>query len=78
MAGITCCMDCSERVLGCHSTCQKYIQEKEEYKKVTHQKFLYEVNIRAGMKESIRRMTTRRSSNGIICCHKHRKQGASA
>ena len=72
MVCITCCFGCSERVLGCHSTCQKYIQEKEEYRKASHKKFLYEVNARAGMRESVDRMKNRRCSNGISCCHKYR------
>lgn len=28
---ITCCKDCSNRVPGCHGTCEKYIQQKAEY-----------------------------------------------
>lgn len=25
---IKCCKDCPDRVVGCHSTCEKYINEK--------------------------------------------------
>ena len=25
---ITCCLDCTDRKVGCHSTCQKYISQK--------------------------------------------------
>lgn len=27
---MACCKDCTERVLGCHSTCERYINECEE------------------------------------------------
>lgn len=27
---ITCCYGCKDRVVGCHSTCEKYINEKAE------------------------------------------------
>jgi len=26
---ITCCKDCTERVVGCHATCEKYKAEKQ-------------------------------------------------
>lgn len=29
--GIHCCKDCTDRQIGCHSTCEKYIQSKEEH-----------------------------------------------
>lgn len=29
MYGIKCCKDCTERHIGCHSECDKYIQEKQ-------------------------------------------------
>ncbi len=28
---ITCCKDCPNRHGGCHSTCEKYKQERKEY-----------------------------------------------
>lgn len=31
MAGIRSCKDCTERYMGCHSYCQKYLSEKAEY-----------------------------------------------
>jgi hypothetical protein len=31
---IRCCFECSERFLGCHSKCNKYIAEKENNEKV--------------------------------------------
>lgn len=31
MAGITCCRNCKNRSIGCHSTCEVYIQQAEEY-----------------------------------------------
>ena len=33
MKGIVVCKDCTDRVLGCHSTCIKYIEDKERYEK---------------------------------------------
>lgn len=30
---VTCCHDCQEREVGCHSTCKKYIEENEQYLK---------------------------------------------
>ena len=27
---ITCCKGCSDRHIGCHADCEKYIREKEE------------------------------------------------
>lgn len=26
-----CCKDCKERYVGCHSKCQQYIKERDEY-----------------------------------------------
>ena len=34
MASITCCKDCTERVLGCHSTCERYLEQKAQLTKV--------------------------------------------
>ena len=31
------CKDCPDRVLGCHSTCQKYIDKKAAYEKEREQ-----------------------------------------
>lgn len=28
-----CCVDCAERHVGCHSTCERYISDKENYDK---------------------------------------------
>jgi hypothetical protein len=30
---VSCCKDCPDRVLHCHSTCERYILEQEEYQK---------------------------------------------
>lgn len=30
MPSITVCKNCEDRVLGCHSTCEKYLNEKKE------------------------------------------------
>ena len=30
---ITCCYGCKDRVVGCHGTCEKYINEKETNEK---------------------------------------------
>lgn len=34
---ISCCKDCEERYIGCHSKCERYIQEIENWKKVKKQ-----------------------------------------
>lgn len=34
MASIKCCLGCTDRALGCHSTCDIYLKEKAEYDKV--------------------------------------------
>ena len=35
LGDITCCIDCRppDRRLGCHSTCEKYLKEKEDHLK---------------------------------------------
>lgn len=33
MSKITCCYQCNERTLGCHSICEKYITESKENRK---------------------------------------------
>lgn len=30
---IRCCFECKDRKLHCHSTCERYLKEKEEYSK---------------------------------------------
>lgn len=32
MFGITCCKECNVRKLGCHSTCETYLNEKQRIK----------------------------------------------
>lgn len=29
------CKDCPDRVVGCHSTCQKYLEARDEHKRKT-------------------------------------------
>ena len=31
MITIQCCYNCQNRAVGCHGTCQKYIEERKEY-----------------------------------------------
>ena len=28
------CMDCPDRVVGCHATCEKYLKEREEHERL--------------------------------------------
>lgn len=35
-SSIMCCKDCKERQVGCHSTCERYIREKNEYNKKSY------------------------------------------
>lgn len=37
MMRVHCCKDCTNRVVGCHATCEKYIQAKENNEKLRHQ-----------------------------------------
>lgn len=30
----SCCKDCEERYVGCHSKCEKYIKQTEEWKDI--------------------------------------------
>lgn len=34
MPTIKCCFKCTERSLGCHSTCERYLKEKENIHKI--------------------------------------------
>lgn len=31
MPGISCCMLCQKRYIGCHSNCEKYIEERKSF-----------------------------------------------
>jgi len=35
-SSITCCKGCKDRQVGCHSTCERYIREKNEYNKKSY------------------------------------------
>ena len=37
MVTIKCCKNCKDRIVGCHSICEKYIKEKEEIERVREQ-----------------------------------------
>lgn len=37
MGSIHCCKDCADRVVGCHATCEKYIEEKAENERLRHE-----------------------------------------
>ena len=39
MRGITCCKNCSDRFVGCHSTCLKYIDEKQKYEVLKQEEY---------------------------------------
>ena len=49
---VTCCHDCQEREVGCHSTCKKYIEEIEQYLK-EREKIKTEKNKEAAIREAI-------------------------
>lgn len=38
MYGISCCKDCTERYVGCHSKCEKYLEEKQLLEKQKNKK----------------------------------------
>ena len=66
MTPITTCKDCTERVVGCHSKCEKYLEAKAKddlkregiYKELNGQKDLVDYKIRKA--ESGRRRKHRR------------------
>jgi hypothetical protein len=63
------CKDCTERVVGCHSTCEKYLKEKAEYAEENKKiyKEHYKENIMADVKKKgIHRMKTLRSNTGMF------------
>lgn len=31
MLGITCCKGCTDRVVGCHATCTRYLNDRERH-----------------------------------------------
>ncbi|MDY5331818.1 MAG: hypothetical protein SPG98_03505 [Porcincola intestinalis] len=33
---ISCCMNCQERHLACHDTCEKYLKARQEYQEQKH------------------------------------------
>lgn len=36
---VRCCKDCEKREVGCHSTCEEYIRQSEETKKINELKW---------------------------------------
>lgn len=62
MSAIKCCKDCTDRHVGCHSTCKRYIDEKAAYeekqvevRKKKHNEYLvtgYEIDTVHRMKKS--------------------------
>lgn len=49
---VTCCHDCQEREIGCHSTCKKYIEETEMHL-MEREKIKAEKNKEAAIREAI-------------------------
>lgn len=49
---VTCCHNCQEREIGCHSTCKKYIEENEQYLR-EREKIKAEKNKEAAIREAI-------------------------
>lgn len=39
MSRITCCYKCEERTLGCHATCERYIEQSKANAKRREQEF---------------------------------------
>lgn len=35
MIGIKCCKNCTERYIGCHSSCERYLKEKEVHEHIS-------------------------------------------
>ena len=38
LIGIICCRKCTKRYVGCHSSCQDYILEKEKIERIRQEK----------------------------------------
>lgn len=39
MAKIRCCQNCQNRVIGCHGTCQKYLEERKQLNEYNQKKY---------------------------------------
>ena len=64
---ITCCKDCTERHLGCHSKCEKYINQKKEAEKIKEKRIQENNYSDASFRrfERIHRREKHRSIRGI-------------
>lgn len=63
---IHCCKDCTDRKVGCHTTCERYIKEREEAfirKGEVYKARCQNMNIQKATMDRIKRMKTRKASN---------------
>lgn len=64
MSSFFCCKDCEERYVGCHSTCEKYLQEKEKYgehRDKIRKNRSAEADIKGAITSGVRRMQGKRA-----------------
>lgn len=62
------CMDCKDRIIGCHTICKAYLEEVEK-NKIIKEKKKKEENIIKALKHLDRPKVSRRSNNTPQRCH---------
>lgn len=62
------CMDCKDRIIGCHTICEAYLEEVEK-NKIIKEKKKKEENIVKALKHLDRPKVSRRSNNTPQRCH---------
>ena len=66
---ITCCKDCEDRTVGCHSVCETYILEKSDYDakvKAEYEEKQKEANYGNYIRSVKHNFKTRQATNGIM------------
>ena len=62
------CMDCKDRIIGCHTICEAYLEEVAK-NKIIKEKRKKEENIIKALKHLDRPKVSRRSNNTPQRCH---------
>lgn len=72
---MACCKDCKDRVPfpNCHSTCERYLNEVKEHKRINAKRLKEKLEVSTIMKNNKQR-TNKRSHNDIMSTNKsHRR-----